>query len=484
MSSPRNALPLCVDLDGTLVLADLSSESIFKALRAEPWILFLLPVWLFRGKSYLKAKLSAIAAIDASTLPYDSRVIDLVRQARSESRMTVLVTGSHQRYADQVGAHLQIFDEVIGTDRDTNLTGVTKAKLLQERFGSSGFEYVANETIDLEVWRVAAASITVNASRKVVSEVRKLGRPHLDIPRSRASIKVWLKAIRIHQWSKNALLFVPIVMAHQVTNWSLLVSVAVGFLAFGLCASSAYILNDLIDLEADRIHQQKRKRPFAAGILSVKAGVGSAVVLLLSGIGLAMSLPVAFQFTLAAYVATTLLYSLRLKAVTSLDVLLLAGLYTLRVIAGAYAAGLALSFWLLAFSMFIFLSLALVKRVAELVELRERHRGVEHSRAHGREYSVQDIPILQTLGASSGYLGVLVLALYINSSEVLKLYRSPEILWLIAPLLLLWVTRLWIVTTRGYMNEDPIFFAIKDPETWITAAFTGLILLGATLFAV
>jgi 4-hydroxybenzoate polyprenyltransferase len=206
------------------------------------------------------------------------------------------------------------------------------------------------------------------------------------------------------------------------------------------------------------------------------------MAMLIVGVGIAMRLPAGFQIALACYLVATLLYSFRLKRVASLDVLLLAGLYTLRVVAGAWATGLALSFWLLAFSMFIFLCLALVKRVAELVELQRRdaHLGVAFSQIKGREYGIEDIPILQVMGATSGYLSVLVLALYIHSPEVAQLYATPEILWLIAPLMLLWVTRLWVVTTRGYMNDDPIFFAIKDPETWITAAVTGCILVAAT----
>jgi 4-hydroxybenzoate polyprenyltransferase len=255
-------------------------------------------------------------------------------------------------------------------------------------------------------------------------------------------------------------------------------------LCFGLCASATYIVNDLFDLESDRYHARKRHRPFAAGLISAQAGIIGALLLLVIGIGLALSLPVAFQLALATYIVSTLLYSFRLKKVASLDVLILAGLYTLRVIAGAFAAGITLSFWLLAFSMFIFLCLALVKRVAELIELQKRGARNPQAEIKGREYSTQDIPILQTMGTASGYLAVLVLALYINSPEVLELYRTPEVLWLIAPLLLLWMTRLWIVTTRGYMDEDPIFFAIKDPETWITAVITGLILFVATVVAI
>jgi 4-hydroxybenzoate polyprenyltransferase/phosphoserine phosphatase len=484
MSKSATLLPLCVDLDGTLILADLSAESLLKAVRIAPWIVLFLPFWVLRGRGYLKEKLSRIAELDASVLPYDSRVVELVGRAKQSGRRTVLITGSHRKYAELVNAHLDIFDEVVATDAERNLTGSSKARYLQERFGDHGFEYVANGRVDLPVWKTAGAAVTVNAPRRVVRKAQRLGLPHTDLPRARPSLKVWLKAIRIHQWAKNLLLFVPLIMAHRIFEAQLLTSVLVAFVSFGCCASAAYVINDLADLEADRYHLRKRKRPFAAGTLSVTAGIACAILLLGTGIVLALLLPTAFQLTLGAYIVTTLFYSMHLKAVTSLDVLLLAGLYTLRVIAGAFAADLTLSFWLLAFSMFMFLCLALVKRVAELVDLRDRETTAANSKLRGREYNVQDIPILQTMGSSSGYLAVLVLALYINSAEVLQLYQSPQVLWLIAPLLLLWVTRLWVVTARGYMDEDPIFFAIKDPETWVTAACTGLILVGATQLVV
>lgn len=481
MTSDKPNLPLCVDLDGTLINADLSVESLFGALRKAPWILFLLPVWLLRGKSVAKEALAGFAEIDASVLPYHVGVLSLVRKARGEGRVTVLVTGSHQKYAERVSAYLGLFDEFIGTTSDCNLTGRNKAVRLRERFGEGGFEYVANGRVDLEVWRASAASVTVNAPRHVVREVASLGLPHVDLPEAPVGVRAWLKAIRLHQWTKNALLFVPVIMAHKILDVSALLAVAMAFVAFGLAASATYIINDLFDLQTDRHHPKKKRRPFAAGTIPAKTGALAAIGLLATGAAIASLLPGSFTAALAIYVVSTLLYSFRLKEVASLDVVILAGLYTLRIIAGAFAVGLALSFWLLAFSMFIFLCLALVKRVAELIELRRRESETARIAIRGREYSTQDIPILQVMGASSGYLAVLILALYINSAEVLKLYKSPEILWLIAPLLLLWVTRLWVITTRGYMDEDPIFFAIKDPETWITAVVTGLILLAATM---
>ena len=488
---PDQNQPLCVDLDGTLIDADLSAESLFGALRRAPWLILWFPIWWLQGKQKLKAELAARAQPDATVLPYNQSVLALIRAAREEDRKVVLVTGSNIRLAENVQRHLQIFDEVIASDDVINLTGRRKANVLNDLFGEGGYEYVANAQIDMPIWQSAGAAVTVNAPNGVVQRVARLGKPHIDLPSRGPTVRTWAKAVRLHQWSKNALLFVPAVTGHMLFELGSFAACLLGFLCFGLFASATYIVNDLFDLDADRHHKTKKRRAFAAGVLSVQAGIGASAILLASGIALSFLLPPGFRLTLFGYLGMTLAYSFWFKRVASVDVLLLAALYTIRVIAGAFAIGIALSFWLLAFSMFIFLSLALVKRVAELIELKERERAMMPSIAadpangvvKGREYSTEDIPILQNLGASSGYLAVLVLALYIYSPEVLLLYQTPEILWLIAPLMLLWVTRLWVMTARGFMHEDPVVFAMKDPETWLAAGFTGATLAGAMLIA-
>lgn len=475
-------MPLCVDLDGTLVNTDLTVESICGVLRRSPWLFLAIPLWVLRGKHRLKAELARRAPIDVSVLPYNEAVVRLVVEAREAGRRTVLVTGSNQHYADLVATHLGLFDDVFGSNDDVNLTGARKAELLNTRYAQGAYEYVANGSVDLAIWKSAGAAVTVNASRRVVERAAGMDKPHADIPAPRAGLRSWLKAVRLHQWAKNALIFVPLITSHRLLDAQAFVAALSAFLSFGLCASATYIFNDLLDLDSDRHHRSKKRRPFAAGVLSIRSGILVAAVLLASGIALSSFLRPAFQLVLLAYLVSTLMYSVALKRVASLDVLILAGLYTLRIIAGAFAAEIRLSFWLLAFSMFIFLCLALVKRVAELIEIDRRADDNPAEQAKGRDYGTADIPILQILGATSGYLAVLVLALYINSDEVSLLYRTPEILWLIAPLLLLWVTRLWVVTTRGYMDDDPVFFAIKDPESWITAGVTGAIIFSATQF--
>lgn len=478
--------PFCVDLDGTLIRADLTVESLLVTLRAAPWLLFMLPIWLLRGRQHLKRELANRANIDVTRLPYHDGVLSFVRRAKESGRQVFLVTGSHQKFASQIHNHLGLFDDVLATNDSVNLTGRRKAEALVSRFGLQSYCYVADDWIDLHVWESAANVYSVGASARLRKRIDRMGKPH-EIIQSTVSAapaaRTWLKAIRIHQWAKNALLFVPLITAHQLFEPHAFFAVTLGFLAFGFVASAGYIINDLLDLDADRRHPIKRDRPFASGSLSAKAGICACVILILAGIGMATLLPGPFLLVLLLYFLSTVSYSVWLKRVASLDVIVLAGLYTIRVIAGAFAASLPLSFWLLAFALFVFLCLALVKRVAELLDLSARSgdAGTSGSIAvSGREYSTSDAAILQTLGTSSGYIAVLVLALYINSPEVVMVYSTPELLWAIVPLLLLWVTRIWVVTTRGYMNDDPIVFAIKDPETWLTAGVTALILLAAT----
>ncbi|MEZ5702010.1 MAG: UbiA family prenyltransferase [Burkholderiaceae bacterium] len=478
----QTAPALCVDLDGTLTRSDLTFESLLSALKARPWILFLLPWWLFQGKSYLKTQLARLVQPDATVLPYHPDVIGLIQDARRQGRLVALVTGSHISLAKRVADHLLLFDEVMGSTPNQNLTGHRKATALEGRFGRGRFDYVANSKVDLAIWAKASGAVTVNAPKSVVRQVAAMGIAHRDIPPQTTGWRTWLKAIRLQQWLKNLLLFIPVVTAHEVLNLHAMTGAVLAFVCFGLLASATYLINDMLDLEADRHHHKKRHRPFASGAISLQAGVAAVAGLFAMGLVLAWNLSNGFQLAMAAYLVCTLLYSLRLKRFASLDVIVLAGLYTLRIIAGAFAANISLSFWLLAFSMFIFLSLAMVKRVAELVEVQkdELVSGKPQRKLRGREYSTQDIGMLQAMGAASGYLAVLVLALYIHSPEVVTLYRTPQLLWLIAPLMLLWVTRLWMVTSRGFMDEDPIFFAVKDPETWATGALVAGILTAAT----
>jgi 4-hydroxybenzoate polyprenyltransferase len=450
------SLPLCIDLDGTLLRSDLLLESTLALLATRPWLLFVVPFWLLGGKARLKREIASRVRLDAAHLPYDERVLALLREQPHRTR--VLCTASDETLARPVAEHLGCFDEVIASDGQRNLAGRGKADALVARFGERGFDYAGNARVDLAVWAHARGALVVNAGTGLAQAASKRCELLLHLPGAGGGLRSWLKALRLHQWLKNLLVFIPLLASHQFMDTSVVLAAVGGFLAFGLCASGVYLLNDLLDLPSDRQHPRKRLRPFAAGALPLLPGMVLAPVLALAGLGLAWWIEPRFAFVLAVYYLLTLGYSLRFKRVAMLDVMLLAVLYTLRIIGGTAVIGAALSFWLLAFSMFIFLSLALLKRYVELAAMLAEGKMT----AAGRGYGVEDLPLLQSLGGSAGYLAVLVLALYINSPESIALYTHPQMLWLLCPLVLYWVSRTWVVAHRGGMDDDPVVFAVTD----------------------
>lgn len=464
---------LCIDLDGTLLRSDLLVESALALLAARPWMLFALPVWLLKGKANLKRQLAARVQLDPATLPYDVRVVELLRN--SPDRHRVLCTASDEKLVRPVAEHLGCFEEVIASDGQRNLSGTRKADALVQRFGEKGFDYAGNETVDLPVWSRARRALVINAGEGLARAAAKRCEVQAHWPSQAGGLRTWLRALRVHQWLKNLLVFIPLVAAHKMFDTPSLLAAAMGFLAFGLCASGVYLLNDLLDLPSDRQHPRKRLRPFAAGTLPLLQGALLAPLLAVAGLALAWWAEPRFAGVLAIYYLLTLGYSLRLKRVVMLDVILLAALYTVRIIGGAVVIGSALSFWLLAFSMFIFLSLALLKRYIELSAMLVEGK----ISAAGRGYAVDDLPLLQSLGAASGYLAILVLALYINSPESIELYDRPQVLWLLCPLLLYWVSRTWVVAHRGEMDDDPVVFAATDRVSQVVGVLCAVIALGA-----
>jgi len=473
-----DAVALVIDLDGTLLRSDLLLETGLHFLRARPLKALTLFVWLLRDKAALKHSFAAATNIDVSVLPYDESVIDLIKTERSRGRRVVLATASHRILAERVAEHLQFFDEVIATDVGRNLTAEAKRDALVHAFGEQGFDYVGNSNDDLPVWRAARHAYIVNPTTAVERSVAKLGNVAGVFRSDQASVGDWVRALRLHQWLKNLLLFVPLLAAHLFTNVPLVLDALLGFLCFSLCSSSVYILNDLIDVGDDRHHLTKRLRPFASGRLSIQSGLLVSPLLLVAAFGLALwRLPLAFIGALATYYALTLVYSLSFKRHSVVDVITLATLYTLRVLAGTFAIDVPLSFWLLAFSMFIFLSLALVKRYAELYQARIQGR---LDKVRGRGYYPEDLQMIAALGAAAGYMAVMVLALYINDMNTTKLYGRPEIIWLACPLLLAWISRVWILAHRGQMSEDPLIFALQDRMSQLSGAVLALILWAAT----
>ncbi|MFS2159270.1 UbiA family prenyltransferase [Pseudomonas sp. Pseusp122] len=465
--------PLVVDLDGTLLRSDLLLETTMAFVRSHPLQFFKLFGWLFQGKAALKQGLALATELDVTVLPYDPAVIELIEAERAAGRMIILATAAHDSLARRIAEHLQLFDLVWASDAERNLSADNKRDVLVAHYGEGGFDYVGNSRDDLSVWQASRKAIVVNPEAGVQSRAQAQGNVEQVIESNTASLKDWRKALRLHQWMKNALIFVPLLAAHQLNQPLQVLHGLLAFLFFGLCASSVYILNDLLDLTDDRHHQSKRNRPFASGRLSIRSGLVLVPLLLLGAFsGAALLLPWQFCAVLGGYYLLTLAYSLSLKRLMTLDVIVLAMLYTTRILAGAAAFNLPLTFWILAFSMFMFLSLALVKRYAELREARLKDL---KDKTRGRGYYPADLDMIASLGATSGHLAVMVLALYIHEGATVVLYSHPHVIWLACPLLLFWITRVWMLTHRGQMNDDPVVFAIRDRVSQLIGALFALV---------
>ena len=476
---------LCVDLDGTLIRSDLLLESMLLLLKRNPLYLFAAVVWLFSGgKARLKAEIAARVTLNPAALPYNSELLTWIQSERATGREVWLCTAANERLATQVALHVKLFDGVLASDAHHNLSGQHKADQLMERFGRGEFDYCGNERRDMAIWRCARSAIVVNGSAALEREaraevnvahvfpgggmlagdvpvggVRSSGRSAPGAATSRSkTLRAIIRALRPHQWAKNVLVLVPLFTAHRLGDLNSLGCALAALVAFCLCASSVYLLNDMLDLEADRGHPRKSKRPFASGDLSIATGLMLAPLLLGVAALIAAFLPGKFQLYLAAYYLLTFSYSIKLKRMLLVDAVALAGLYTLRIIAGAGAATVALSFWLLLFSVFLFLSLAFVKRYAELDSLRRQQK----LQALGRGYRVEDLAVLQSFGTAAGYLSVLVLALYINSPEIQPLYSRPKAIWMLCVLMLYWISRVWMTAHRGGMHDDPVVYALRD----------------------
>jgi 4-hydroxybenzoate polyprenyltransferase/phosphoserine phosphatase len=468
----RQVPPLVIDLDGTLLRSDLLVETMLLYVRDRPYGVLSLLQWWAHGKAALKQALAAVTDVDVTALPYDGALCEFIAQERRSGRRVILATASHRLLAERVAAHLALFDEVIATDGELNLSAHAKRDLLVERFGERGFDYAGNAAADLPVWKSARQAFVVNARPGVERQARALNNVANVMPSTGSSLSDWAQALRLHQWLKNLLVFVPLLASHRYAEWPLLTDAVLSFIAFGLCASSVYLLNDLLDLREDRHHPRKRARPFASGRLPILAGVVASPLLLMAAFLLSLwQLPANFTAVLAAYYVLTLAYSFWLKRRMVIDVIVLAALYTLRIIAGAVAIGLALSFWLLAFSMFVFLSLALVKRYSELYHVRARG----DSKALGRGYFAHDLSMIASLGAAAGYMAVMVLALYINDPRTAEMYREPRFIWLACPLLLTWISRVWMLAHRGAMHDDPLMFAVRDRVSLLIGALLALV---------
>jgi 4-hydroxybenzoate polyprenyltransferase len=468
-------LPLVIDLDGTLIRTDMLHESALRIFRDRPFDTLRIPFWLSQGKASLKRNLAERTDFDPTSLPYNLELLDWLKQQRAIGRKLILCTASDHSIAIAISEHLGIFDEVMASDGVTNLAGKHKAEALENRFGKVGFDYAGNSRADLAVWQSARQAVVVNASSDLVKQAGICCKVERVFPALPVGLSAWRKVLRVHQWMKNLLLFVPLFAAHQITNQDTWLSLILAFFSFSLCASSVYIANDLLDLESDRQHPRKRNRPFASGVVPAWMGVIFAPILLLASLAIARHVGGNFLPWLVFYFVLTCAYSWGLKRLMLVDCLTLAVLYTLRIIAGAAAASMPLSFWLLAFSVFLFLSLAFVKRYAEL----QVQSLSGKQKVHGRGYYTSDAPLVQMLGITSGYAAVVVLALYLNSEAVLQLYRTPEFVWGAVPVMLFWVSWIWMQAHRGEMHDDPLVFAVKDKASLLAgAAFAVVLVIG------
>ena len=454
--------PLIVDLDGTLLRSDLLLETGLLYLRNHPLRLDLPIRWLLEGKQCLKSKLAQHTELDITNLPFNQEVLKFIKDAKTKGRKVILATASHQLLVDKIADYLGIFDEVFATDDKVNLSGLKKAELLVQQFGAKNFDYIGNSKGDLEVWKVANKAISVNKSSSLIRKAKSenINLEFLSDTNLISPIMAYTKAFRLHQWLKNLLIFLPFLASHRIFEGILLWKGLVGFLAFGLCASSVYILNDLLDLDNDRKHYTKRKRPFASGRLSIIWGMAAFPILLFISFLISyLFLPYKFFIVLCGYYTLTLAYSLRLKQYMIIDVVSLALLYTVRVFAGSALFTIPLSFWLLAFCVFLFLSLAFVKRHTEL--LRKFKTG-KNEQIAGRGYTTDDLPMISSLGTSAGYITVLILALYINDKQIIQLYSHPKWIWFSCIIMLTWISRIWLLAHRGKIDDDPVIFAITD----------------------
>jgi len=474
--SIRNNIPLCIDLDGTLVKTDMLMESLILLIKSNPLIILFLPIWLMRGLPYFKDKIFSKVSHQVEHLPYNLELIEYAKNEKANGRKIILVTASPQSIANSIGEFLGIFDEIYGTQTEFNLKGSRKSAFLVNLFGEKGFVYAGDSNADLKVWLKSYEAIIISNSSAFISKVMRICNVEKVFGEKKSKIKLFIKQIRVYQWVKNVLILLPIAMAHNFSSSNLMNGI-LAFVSFSLAASSVYVLNDLFDLSSDRAHPRKKKRPFASGDIPLIHGFILTPLLIIISYSIGFCVNIDFILVLSFYLFLTTLYSFKLKKIVAVDIIILASLYTIRLIAGSVATEVFISKWLLAFSMFTFFGLALLKRYTELLLIDSMNK----TATKGRGYYVGDSEIVLPAGIGSGLLAVLVFALYVNSPEVIALYNSPTILWLIAPLLLFWVLHVWLKAKRGEMTDDPIVFTVKDRTSQVIGLIAFLLIIVAKL---
>ena len=460
-----------MDLDGTLVKSDMIYETVNQLICSKPWRVFEIFWNLVKGKTAFKKFLAEKAEIDVTSLPYNPHLMSWLVEQKKRGRYIVLATATHRILADKIAEYTKLFDEVLASAAGVNLKSGQKRDALIRKFGKHGFDYVGNEQADVPVWEAANVVHIVSSNKTFIRRVELLTQktantfPSVEV----GVLSCLFKALRVHQWMKNLLVFIPLVLAYPlIPDGSAEGTALLAFILFGITASSVYILNDLSDLSNDRLHRSKKNRMFASGNLSIGLGwVLWPALLILSFAVSSFFMNMKFIYVMLGYLLLTVMYSFRLKQIAMLDVLTLAMLYTARIVAGAVALNLPISFWLLGFSIFIFLSLAFMKRFSELQIARAN---LLNESIRGRGYVHQDLEIVSSMGVTSGYISVLVLGLYIYNPIASEYYMTPELIWMVCPILIYWISRVWLITHRGGMHDDPVFFAIKDRRSWMVGA--------------
>lgn len=465
-----NNLPLCVDLDGTLIKADMMFDSVALLIKKNPFYLFIIPFWLSRGKLFLKEQLIKNVHQDIDNVPINQDVVDYLIDEKKNGRNIILVTATMQNYADEFKEKFDFFDEAVGSKGGINLVGIQKAEYLKNRFGDRGFDYIGDSSKDLYVWKFAANALIVGNNQEIIDKAKQISNViKIWEDDNESKISIIYRQLRVYQWVKNLLIFLPALLAHNLelsTYFNLILS----FFSFSFVASSIYIFNDLMDLNSDRNHEIKKNRPIAAGKFKISDAFIYSFFLMIVGILISAFVNSSFMIVLIIYIISTFAYSIYLKKIYIIDIITLAVLYTLRLIAGSATSGEIISEWFAAYSLFFFFSMGALKRFTEL-------KNSKKEKLSGRGYLSDDIDLIKSMGISSSLISVLVMVLYINSSTISQLYPNPKFLYLIIPILLHWVLRVWILADRSLMNEDPIVFGIKDKSSYISAILIFVILL-------
>jgi 4-hydroxybenzoate polyprenyltransferase len=452
----ENKTPLYVDLDGTFTKSDLLFETFIAAVKSNPLIIILCVYWLLKGRSYLKEELSSRSDINVAILPLNPEFSVFLKKQKT-SRKIILATASNEKIAKKIVDYFDVFDDYIGSTPTNNLKGKNKLEAIQQR--TDNFAYAGNSSEDFILFKSASQSYLVNPTKKANKLAKTVKFDGVfDDQGSTGGAKIWIKQLRVHQWLKNLLIFVPVFVSGQFLFQPQVLNTIIAFFSFSFLASATYIINDLVDLDADRSHPRKKSRPLAACEISIPQGVFVSLLLFVIATCTAIMLGVEFALVLVAYLILTLLYSFKIKRYFGMDVIALASLYTVRIFAGAAVISVTVSFWLLSFSMFIFLSLALVKRCSELKSIEDSAVG----QVNGRDYNVSDLPVLISFGSASSLMSILMFCFYINSQILSDQYQQLGLLWLIIPMLGYWLLRMWIKTARGEMHDDPIIFSLKD----------------------